>query len=170
MGIVQGQTSSGKTYTMGTEQHLGAFDKEQEGIVPRAASLLFDLLQQSDMRSHSPTSSSTSSSTTGIKPTSRMRPPSRLMPPPQQRSQPNVAQASSSSKFRYTVKVSFIEIYNEELVDLLNSAPPSERPPVTIREDTKGHIYWTGVKEMVAHSAEDVMSYVAVQREKTDIN
>jgi hypothetical protein len=58
---------------------------------------------------------------------------------------------------RHTVHVSFVEIYNEELIDLLNPAPPHERPPATIREDTKGHIHWTGVKEVAVNSAEEVL-------------
>lgn len=53
--------------------------------------------------------------------------------------------------------MSFVEIYNEELIDLLNFAPPNERPPVTIREDTKGQIYWTGVKEMNVTNTDDVL-------------
>jgi hypothetical protein len=58
---------------------------------------------------------------------------------------------------RYTVHVSFIEIYNEELIDLLNPAPVNERTPVTIREDTKGHIIWTGLKEVPVTSTQDVL-------------
>lgn len=58
---------------------------------------------------------------------------------------------------RYSVHVSFIEIYNEELIDLLNPAPPHERTPVTIREDTKGHIIWTGLKEVPVTNTEDVL-------------
>lgn len=42
-------------------------------------------------------------------------------------------------------------------MDLLNPAPADERPPVTIREDTKGQIYWTGVKEVPVDSTEDVL-------------
>ncbi|CDH52276.1 kinesin group protein [Lichtheimia corymbifera JMRC:FSU:9682] len=150
--LAYGQTSSGKTYTMGTAQHHGSYDMEHEGIVPRAVSLLFDILQQNDTRSPSPTSSCSSAS----RPQSRMRPPggSRLM------MAPSSMQQRQQSKFRYTVKVSFIEIYNEELVDLLNPAPPNERPPITIREDTKGHIYWAGLREMTVHSADDVLSYL----------
>lgn len=63
----------------------------------------------------------------------------------------------SSLSSRHTVHVSFVEIYNEELIDLLNPAPPHERPPATIREDTKGHIHWTGVKEVAVNSAEEVL-------------
>ncbi|KAF7729727.1 hypothetical protein EC973_003805 [Apophysomyces ossiformis] len=143
--LAYGQTSSGKTYTMGTAQHSGRFDEEQEGIVPRAMSLLFDLLQQQpDMQPTSPSSSSASSNDL----------------PSFARGLPRSFSRASPSRFKYTVKVSFVEIYNEDLIDLLNSAPPNERPPVTIREDTKGHIYWTGVKEVAVHSTEDVLFYL----------
>lgn len=69
----------------------------------------------------------------------------------------HASQQSKTSKC--TVKVSFVEIYNEELVDLLNPAPASERPPVTVREDPKGQIYWTGVKEVPVESTDDVLRY-----------
>ncbi|KAI8331399.1 hypothetical protein BC941DRAFT_403859 [Chlamydoabsidia padenii] len=68
----------------------------------------------------------------------------------------------SEKTTRHTVHVSFVEIYNEELIDLLNPAPPNERPPATIREDTKGHIHWTGVKEVVVNSAEEVLRHLQI--------
>lgn len=127
---------------MGTAQHTDATDPEEDGIVPRAMALLFDILnqqQQSEMSSGSPASS--------VNGKSSLRPLSQIHHSNQQQ----------KSVYRYSVKVSFVEIYNEELIDLLNSAHPSEKPPVTIREDTKGHIYWTGVKEVTVHSTDDVL-------------
>ncbi|KAI7864961.1 hypothetical protein BDF14DRAFT_1883802 [Spinellus fusiger] len=147
--LAYGQTSSGKTYTMGTAQHGSRFDPEQEGLVPRAMSLLFDLLQQNDTR---PTSPSSVSSNDFSHKSQRLRPVSRLSSP--------AATTVGQLRYRYTVKVSFVEIYNEDLIDLLNSAPPSERPLVTIREDTKGHIYWTGVKEVSVTNTEDVLYHL----------
>ncbi|KAG0043772.1 hypothetical protein BGZ83_011056 [Gryganskiella cystojenkinii] len=47
------------------------------------------------------------------------------------------------------------EIYNEDLIDLLVKG--DFRPPVTIREDAKGNIYWTGVQEIVVSSVEEVI-------------
>ncbi|KAI8878285.1 kinesin-domain-containing protein [Backusella circina FSU 941] len=127
--LAYGQTSSGKTYTMGTAQHTNDIDLEHEGIVPRAMALLFELLeQQNDPRS--PVSAASSVSDT------------------------NKIQARSKKANRSSVKVSFVEIYNEELIDLLNSAPPNEKPPVTIREDTKGHIYWTGTENRATGSTD----------------
>lgn len=56
-----------------------------------------------------------------------------------------------------TFRVSFVEIYNEDLIDLLVKG--EFRPPVSIREDAKGNIYWTGVQEIVVSSVEEVIQY-----------
>ncbi|KAH8552671.1 P-loop containing nucleoside triphosphate hydrolase protein, partial [Umbelopsis sp. PMI_123] len=122
--LAYGQTSSGKTYTMGTAQHAdGIEDIQNEGIIPRAMSLLFETLS----RANTPHLSNGRS-----KLERKFRPLS-------------VASAlDDMRRNKSSIKVSFVEIYNEDLVDLLNPAPHSERPPVTIREDSKGQIYWSG--------------------------
>ncbi|KAI9492902.1 P-loop containing nucleoside triphosphate hydrolase protein, partial [Zychaea mexicana] len=165
--LAYGQTSSGKTYTMGTAQHQsGRYNMELEGIVPRAMSLLFDILQSGNsnnnssdaVRSITPAPSVSSSTTdTASQPKNRLRPPSRKSHVP---STTTSLSHATSRQQKYTVKVSFVEIYNEELNDLLNGASPTERPPVTIREDAKGHIYWTGVKELTVHSTDDVLYHL----------
>lgn len=130
---------------MGTAQHTGLPDPEQEGIVPRAMAHLFELLHQQQQQ-HNNSNSPISSGNDSPKIQQRsLRPVSQIQHTPQK------------ATYRYSVKVSFVEIYNEELIDLLNSAHPSEKPPVTIREDTKGHIYWTGVKEMAVNTTDDVL-------------
>ncbi|KAF7722635.1 hypothetical protein EC973_002907 [Apophysomyces ossiformis] len=138
---------------MGTAQHSGRSRMEDEGIVPRAMALLFSLLQQNDNRPISPTSSISSSTSMSR---GRLRPPSRMSSSPRS----NNTNCNGQPQHKFSIKVSFVEIYNEELNDLLNASSPSERPPVTIREDTKGHIYWTGVKEMSVHSTDDVLFYL----------
>jgi hypothetical protein len=83
-----------------------------------------------------------------------------MLTPPRRGSNASLNSSNSDSNektSRYTVQVSFIEIYNEELIDLLNPAPPGERTPVTIREDAKGHIIWTGLKEVPVESTDDVL-------------
>ncbi|ORY94715.1 hypothetical protein BCR43DRAFT_564976 [Syncephalastrum racemosum] len=163
--LAYGQTSSGKTYTMGTAQHQsGRYNTQDEGIVPRAMALLFDTLQHQDHSNSSnhinrpvTPSPSISSSTDTSTTKNRLRPPSRISKVPHTTSNSN---NNSTNRQRYTVKVSFVEIYNEELNDLLNDAPPGERPPITIREDAKGHIYWTGVKELPVHSTDDVLYFL----------
>ncbi|KAI8096924.1 P-loop containing nucleoside triphosphate hydrolase protein [Halteromyces radiatus] len=152
--LAYGQTSSGKTYTVGTAHHTGRQDPEQEGIVPRAMALLFDLLHQNDIR---PTSPATSISSSSLDNTTkgRLRPVSRIS-----YTSFNNNNNNNNSKYKYSVKVAFVEIYNEELRDLLNDAPSNARPAITIREDTKGQIYWTGVKEMTVNNTDDVLMYL----------
>ncbi|KAF9210787.1 hypothetical protein BGZ59_008933 [Podila verticillata] len=115
--MAYGQTSSGKTYTMGT----GAPSSEDrgspsEGIIPRAMNQLFQAAK---------------------------RPPIQNYP------------GYKVPGLKTTFRVSFVEIYNEDLIDLLVKG--DFRPPVSIREDTKGNIFWTGVQEIVVSSVEEVI-------------
>ncbi|KAI9276366.1 P-loop containing nucleoside triphosphate hydrolase protein, partial [Sporodiniella umbellata] len=94
--LTYGQTSSGKTYTMGTSSI------NQNGIVPSAMTLLFSLLPK-----------------------------------------------------EANLTVAFIEIYNEEVYDLLN-----QNSTITIREDGKGHTHWTGVQRLPVHDLHHVLHYL----------
>lgn len=60
----------------------------------------------------------------------------------------------------WTLKATYVEIYNEQLRDLLlpEHIPAHERSPVTIREDTKGNIILTGLRQIEVNSAEDLMN------------
>lgn len=201
--LAYGQTSSGKTYTMGTaiDDHLGS-NPEQEGIIPRAMSALFQRLEDikkescTDLKSSSsikdnnkraPSVLSTFPPTSGLRvprrtqSTVKLRPVSMIAPPRRGSNTSAIPNSATSNipvndkATRYTVHVSFIEIYNEELIDLLNPAPPHERTPVTIREDTKGHIIWTGLKEVPVGNTEDVLRYLQMGTENratgsTDMN
>ncbi|CAO3658588.1 unnamed protein product [Rhizopus stolonifer] len=183
--LAYGQTSSGKTYTMGTAIDSQS-NPEQEGIVPRAMSTLFQKLCDIQKEKQPKTIISKRSFTalpSAFPPTSGIRAPSRpfsanvkLRPvselPPRRGSN---ASPTNDKSTRYTVLVSFIEIYNEEFIDLLNFAPPSERTPVTIREDSKNNIIWTGLKEVQVSSVEDVLKYLQMGTENratgsTDMN
>jgi kinesin family protein 4/21/27 len=65
------------------------------------------------------------------------------------------------SAWQWSVKASFIEIYNEDLIDLLAVDDASgSRREVQIREEKDGTIIWTGLREIPVRSAADVMSYV----------
>ncbi|GJJ78918.1 hypothetical protein EMPS_11277 [Entomortierella parvispora] len=114
--MAYGQTSSGKTYTMGTgAPSTDDRGSPSEGIIPRAMNQLFMEAKR---------------------------------PPPVY---PGYRIPPSKTTFR----VSFVEIYNEDLIDLLVKG--DFRPPVTIREDAKGNIFWTGVQEIVVSSVEEVI-------------
>ncbi|KAJ2662930.1 hypothetical protein IWW48_001638 [Coemansia sp. RSA 1200] len=121
--LAYGQTSSGKTYTMGTDPDdtsllsQASMESESTGIVPRALQWLFNWAAQ---QQNSPNIASKSGS----------RP-------------------SSAIQQGVDIRVSFLEVYNEELIDLVALTQyRGVRPPIFIREDTKGNIIWTGVKEM----------------------
>ncbi|KAJ1818151.1 hypothetical protein LPJ75_001520, partial [Coemansia sp. RSA 2598] len=110
--LAYGQTSSGKTFTMGTDA-VDIVDSETTGIVPRALAFLFSWLQ---------------------------------------------AQPSGMAE----VRVSFLEVYNEELIDLVAVTQyRGVRPPIFIREDSKGNIQWTGVKEIAVGDAQSALSLLA---------
>lgn len=55
--------------------------------------------------------------------------------------------------------MSFLELYNEDLLDLLN--PQSKKKcEVQIREDINGNIYWAGVREEVCQTPEELVKYL----------
>ncbi|KAI8333060.1 hypothetical protein BC941DRAFT_434987 [Chlamydoabsidia padenii] len=75
--------------------------------------------------------------------------------------------AENEDGYSYEVLVSFLELHNEDLIDLLN--PPAiqkrrshngqvpQHAEVSIREDIAGNIYWTGVKEEKCYSPEELL-------------
>ncbi|KAJ1551821.1 hypothetical protein HK096_001633 [Nowakowskiella sp. JEL0078] len=138
-------TGSGKTYTMGSMETAGRFDtltlaqNKELGVIPRAARLIFKLLEEERVR---------------------------------------------DTYFTYTVHVSFLELYNEDLNDLL--ATPIEEVEVTpgwnnsfsaknpgrkrgpghgsilIRETKDGSIGVTGLEERKCVEAEDILRFLAL--------
>ncbi|KAG9045448.1 hypothetical protein FS837_006291 [Tulasnella sp. UAMH 9824] len=74
-----------------------------------------------------------------------------------------------------SVKGSFIEIYNEDLIDLLATEDPSMRREVQIREEKDGTIIWSGLKEVGVKSTAEVMNLIrqgsSIRRtNETDMN
>ncbi|KAI9288645.1 hypothetical protein BC943DRAFT_357507 [Umbelopsis sp. AD052] len=152
--LAYGQTSSGKTYTMGTEKMCQSHDLGDEGIVPRAVSYLFEKLQAEE------TNRAIQSAASAIPAFGRKSSSSRLRPVSMIQHSPPASPSTEVRPKKFSVKVSFIEIYNEELIDLLNDAPPEARPAITVREDMKGQLVWSGVTEATASSVEQVMRYL----------
>lgn len=60
----------------------------------------------------------------------------------------------------WTLMATYVEIYNEQLRDLLlpEHVAANERSPVTIREDTKGNIILTGLRQVEIHTVEDLLN------------
>lgn len=65
--------------------------------------------------------------------------------------------------WNYSIKGSFIEVYNEDLIDLLSSdEATSARREVQIREGKDGSIIWGGLREVNVRNSNEVMKYVIV--------
>ncbi|PKY45979.1 kinesin-domain-containing protein, partial [Rhizophagus irregularis] len=65
--------------------------------------------------------------------------------------------------YEFDVYVSFLELYNEDLIDLLNPQSRENNKKgkcdlIMIREDTNGQIYWTGVKEVQVSDPDELLS------------
>ena len=70
------------------------------------------------------------------------------------------AAGAPQAEKNWTLRASYVEIYNEQLRDLLapDNVPPHERGTVTIREDVKGNILLTGLHQIEVNSVEDLMN------------
>lgn len=62
--------------------------------------------------------------------------------------------SSNDEKRVVNLRVSFLEIYNEEMRDLLHPEVPSR--DIALREDNMGRIFFTGAREEIVAKAEDV--------------
>lgn len=131
--LAYGQSGSGKSYTMGTSGPQEQDDPEHMGIIPRAAQTLFEKLNAASAR-----------------PMSGLRTPKRYS---------TLSSAlNNQSEGSWTLKATYVEIYNEQLRDLLvpETVPQADRATVAIREDTKGRILLTGLTQYDINSADDI--------------
>ncbi|KAH7397087.1 hypothetical protein BKA66DRAFT_566226 [Pyrenochaeta sp. MPI-SDFR-AT-0127] len=135
--LAYGQSGAGKSYTMGTTGPREQGDADIMGIIPRAAALLFEKLEGPSNRA----------SGSGI------RAPTRL-------SGLHNLSAKSSASRNWQLRATYVEIYNEQLRDLLlpDTTPLNERPVVNIREDRDGRILLTGLTQMTINSVDDLLS------------
>ncbi|KAF2189471.1 kinesin family protein-like protein [Zopfia rhizophila CBS 207.26] len=136
--LAYGQSGAGKSYTMGTTGPREQGDSKIMGIIPRAAAALFEKLEGPSNRA----------SGSGI------RAPSRISGIGMQ------SFTKSSANRNWQMKATYVEIYNEQLRDLLlpELTPAHERPPVNIREDTKGRILLAGLTQVSINSVEDLLN------------
>lgn len=62
----------------------------------------------------------------------------------------------------YSMKVTFLELYNEEIVDLLTtdeysrSIEERQKKPISLMEDGKGCVFVRGLEEEAVYSANDI--------------
>ncbi|KAG9325345.1 hypothetical protein KVV02_006985 [Mortierella alpina] len=70
------------------------------------------------------------------------------------------AQMEKDPAMEYQVFVSFLELYNEELIDLLQTQPRTRKDNIQVREDGFGGISWQGVKEQPVGSAHELLEWL----------
>ncbi|KAH8601461.1 putative chromosome-associated kinesin KIF4B [Bisporella sp. PMI_857] len=138
--LAYGQSGAGKSYTMGTSGPNEQGELESMGVIPRAATALFEKLE-------------------GGKPINNRASMSGLRTPTRYSVNANSIMSRTTEK-NWTLKATYVEIYNEQLRDLLipEHVPQHERGSVTIREDTKGHILLTGLHQVEINSVDDLMA------------
>ncbi|KAI9703852.1 MAG: hypothetical protein M1836_007624 [Candelina mexicana] len=138
--MAYGQSGAGKSYTMGTSGPAEQNDKQVMGVIPRAAMALFDTL---------------SGARPELRPShSGLRTPTRYSV-----STNSIPTLKKGVEKNWVMKATYVEIYNEQLRDLLvpENVPQAERTTVTIREDTKGRILLTGLNQVTIDSIEDLL-------------
>lgn len=137
--LAYGQSGAGKSYTMGTSGPGEQHDEELMGVVPRAARALFETLEVP--KAAAPKASNRNS-------LSHLKTPRAY------------GQQNTLGDQNWSLKATYVEIYNEQLRDLLVSetTPHGERGNVAIREDVKGNIILTGLHQVEITSVEDLMN------------
>lgn len=138
--LAYGQSGAGKSYTMGTSGPAEQGDVEIMGVIPRAATALFEKLE-------------------GGRPANNRNSMSGLRTPARYSMNASTILAKSAEK-TWTLKATYVEIYNEQLRDLLvpENIPQHERGAVTIREDVKGNILLTGLHQVEVNSVDDLLA------------
>ncbi|OCF36777.1 hypothetical protein I316_01373 [Kwoniella heveanensis BCC8398] len=114
--LAYGQTSSGKSYSMGTTgediDYSGTEFTPRTGLIPRTVHTIFERAEEI-----------------------------------RQQSGPGAS---------WECRLSFLELYNEEIIDLLSGTGVA----ITIREERDGRIVWAGVREAKVKSLAEVMHYL----------
>ena len=68
-----------------------------------------------------------------------------------------INEEQQNPSFKFKITVSFMELYNEELCDLLNNKKGGGVTP-TIREDGSGKIVWLNLVEETVSSSDEILA------------
>ncbi|GMK55328.1 hypothetical protein CspeluHIS016_0203840 [Cutaneotrichosporon spelunceum] len=112
--LAYGQTSSGKSYSMGTTgedaDYMDIEEASRAGLIPRTVETVFRRADE--------------------------------------------IRLASGPGASWECRVSFLELYNEDMIDLLANTGM----PVSIRENADGRIVWSGVREIKVSNVSEVMT------------
>lgn len=76
----------------------------------------------------------------------------------------HIFETLDAQKADYSVKITFLELYNEEITDLLASedsvryAEEKQKRPISLMEDGKGGAVIRGLEEEVVYSASEIFT------------
>ncbi|KAI9493149.1 P-loop containing nucleoside triphosphate hydrolase protein [Zychaea mexicana] len=165
--LAYGERATGKSYTLGCT--LNSYeDPAYEGIIPRAAAALFDRLQRpgQTLRPASTFTTSSSSSSSSLRspnPTQSTSASARLRPvsmvgPPRRGSSPNLTNGTNGP--RYAVRISFAEVHDDKLVDLLCSSADSNKLPFD-RSVRNAQQSVHGIKEVAVRNTGDILRFLS---------
>ncbi|CAH0587139.1 unnamed protein product [Chrysodeixis includens] len=164
--LTYGASGSGKTYTlMGT---VGA-----PGLVPRSLEYVFRLVDAAQQPTFRPAENGAEKLSHVVQDyelqwVKRLRHVSAPLRDKYRRmsvqlnSDLTVSSIDLSNRIRHYVWVSFVEIYNEAIYDLL--APPEKRTKLRIREDTTGNVYVKGATQAFVRSGEEAYDVMVAGR------
>ncbi|KAM0451541.1 hypothetical protein ACHAPV_009970 [Trichoderma viride] len=139
--LAYGQSGAGKSHTMGTSSPDAQSNPDDMGVIPRAATALFEHLDVQKGAS--------SSNGSTMKSASSFRSPPR-----------GYGQQNNLGDRNWAMTATYVEIYNETLRDLLvaDSTGFGDRTSVAIREDVKGNIILTGLHQVEITSVDDILN------------
>lgn len=145
--MAYGQTGSGKTYTMGSEADYmseGA-DAQREGLIPRFMNDVFESLQRRKINDQEFIDKSNSSGGGGG---------SGGDSGGDSKDQAQKSEPNRSQLIGYQISASFLEVYGEDIHDLLGD---DSRQVLPLRENGEGGIVVVGLKEKKIDSAQDAL-------------
>eukprot|EP00562_Extubocellulus_spinifer_P002791 CAMPEP_0178486660 /NCGR_PEP_ID=MMETSP0696-20121128/8919_1 /TAXON_ID=265572 /ORGANISM="Extubocellulus spinifer, Strain CCMP396" /LENGTH=1944 /DNA_ID=CAMNT_0020114325 /DNA_START=206 /DNA_END=6040 /DNA_ORIENTATION=- len=149
--MAYGQTSSGKTYTMGSEAHTsgdimnaaGTSTSSNTGLIPRFMADMFASLEE---QKRIAAAKATAAAVSPIKQHHH-----------QQKLDTGNDKGDSSSSNRmidYRVSASFLEVYGEDVHDLLDE----DRKTLPLREDASGGVIVVGLKSRAVVTASEALN------------
>jgi hypothetical protein len=131
--MAYGQTGSGKTFTMGSEAHSELELSAQTGLIPRFMNDLFQGLQRKQQQADQEQELTTSTNTVSGKENSKN---------------------TGSQLVQYNLQASFLEVYGEDVHDLLDKS----RQSLPLREDAEGGIVITGLTTRTVANADAALA------------
>lgn len=164
--LTYGASGSGKTYTlMGT---VGC-----PGLVPRSLEYVFKLVDASQQPSYKPAENGAErlnllDQDYELQWVNRLRHISAPLRDKYRRmsvqlhSDLVISSSDLYNRDKHYLWVSFVEIYNEAIYDLL--APPEKRTKLRIREDSSGHVYVKGATQAFVRSGEEAYDVMVAGR------